>query len=491
MAKILTIEDEENLRFSIVRSLSRAGHDVAETARAADAWRLTRDVEFDLILTDVNLVGDNGVELVKKLRADGFEGAVIVMTAYGTVENAVEAMKLGADDYIQKPISLEELGLTIERVLEQRRVRSRLALYQRLEQRRSESRGVIGESEAWRETLSIADRFAEIPAAAAGASAARQLTTILLLGETGVGKGLLARYIHDQHENLKASHPDAAQTEAAPFVHVNCSALPPALVESELFGHEKGAFTDAKTAKAGLFELADGGTIFLDEIGEMPLELQAKLLLVLEEGSFRRVGGSKVRHVRARVIAATNQMLEKQIEAGRFRRDLFYRLSAFTIVIPPLRNRDQDIILLANSMLEQVSREYARPGVTFGDDAIKALKSHSWPGNVRELINVIQRAVMLCQGERISASDLGLNGGAAASPAVSEPAPQRNGHIVFDFQNGLHTVEEVEKELIRQALVKAEGNVSKAARLVGMNRSSFRYRIERCGLEDFAQEVSR
>ncbi len=495
MAKILTIEDEENLRFSIVRSLSRAGHDVAESDCATDAWRLTRDVEFDLILTDVNLDGDNGVELVKKLRAEGFEGAIIVMTAYGTVENAVEAMKLGADDYLQKPISLEELSIIIERALEQRRVRSRLALYQRLEQRRLESRGVIGQSEAWLETLTIADRFAEIPIAAPGASAARQLTTILLLGETGVGKGLLARYIHDRHERMKSKATNNTDNrDDTPFVHVNCSALPPALVESELFGHEKGAFTDAKTAKAGLFELAEGGTIFLDEIGEMPLELQAKLLLVLEEGSFRRVGGSKVRHVRARVIAATNQLLEKQIEAGRFRRDLFYRLSAFTIVIPPLRERDEDVVLLANSMLEQVAREYARPGATFGDEAAIALKNHAWPGNVRELINVIQRAVMLCHDEVITETDLGLGLRTPMPSVQTSPAAAKadaNGHIVFDFDRGLHTIDEVEKELIRQALVEAQGNVSKAARLVGMNRSSFRYRIERCGLEDFVQEVAR
>jgi two-component system, NtrC family, response regulator AtoC len=495
VAKILTIEDEENLRFSIVRSLSRAGHHVAEAASAADAWNLTRDTEFDLILTDVNLDGDNGVDLVKRLRADGYEGVIIVLTAYGTVENAVEAMKLGANDYLQKPISLEELQLIVTRALEQRRIRSRLALYERMEQHRSDSRRMIGESQAWLDTLNIAERFAEIPVAAAGDTAARQLTTILLLGETGVGKGLLAKHIHDHHEQLQSSErPGKSKAEAStPFVHVNCSALPPALVESELFGHERGAFTDAKTARAGLFELAEGGTIFLDEIGEMSLELQAKLLLVLEEGAFRRVGGSKVRHVRARVIAATNQELAQQIETGRFRRDLYYRLSAFTITIPTLRERDNDLVLLAESLLERVSQEFARPGLCFDKAALTALQSHYWPGNVRELINVIQRAVMLCADKTITTADLGLE--SIQSPSPSTPKLPTNGAVqsglIFDFQSGGHTLETVEQELIRQALVQAQGNISKAARLAGMNRSSFRYRIERSGLESFAEELAK
>lgn len=449
-------------------------------------------MEYDLVLTDVNLDGDNGVEIVRKLRADGYEGVIIVMTAYGTVENAVEAMKLGADDYLQKPISLEELTLIIDRALDQRRMRSRLALYQRMEKRRAQSKGVIGKSAAWRETLTLAERFAEIPIVTPGHSAARQLTTILLLGETGAGKGLLARYIHDHDEtksNQQTADPDAVDTP--PFVHVNCSALPPTLIESELFGHEKGAFTDAKTSKVGLFELAQGGTIFLDEIGEMPLELQAKLLLVLEEGVYRRVGGSKVRYVQARVIAATNQELRKQISAGRFRRDLYYRLSAFTIEIPPLRDRGQDALLLASAMLDQFTHEYGRSGQVFDDSAIEAIKNHAWPGNVRELINAVQRGVMLCRGDAITAADLGVSEDRAQSPI---PQPVDNvglGELVFDFQNGQHTVGGVEKELIRQALVEARGNVSQAARLVGMNRSSFRYRIERCGLEEFAQEIPR
>lgn len=500
MAKILTIEDEENLRFSIARRLKQAGHEVAEARTAEDAWHLTRETEFDLILTDMSLEGQDGVELTRRLREEGYEGVVIIMTAYGTVENAVKAMKLGADDYLQKPISLEELAILVERALEQRRVRSRLRLYERMERNRNQGEDLIGESPAWRETLAIAERFAEIPMTTGDrGDQARQLTTILLMGETGVGKGLLARRIH-QHAEKPGTEAgaDAKESrkgeESAPFVHVNCSALPASLVESELFGHEKGAFTDAKEARPGLFELADGGTIFLDEIGEMPLELQAKLLLVLEEGSFRRVGGSKIRRVRARVIAATNHDLERQVEQGRFRRDLYYRLGAFTIRIPPLRERDDDALLLAETMLERFAKELGRPGARLSDAARSAIRHHDWPGNVRELVNAIQRAVMLCRNDMIEPADMGLSFQASRKASAVEHAPGTagaDGDLKFDFDRGVHTIDEVEKTLIKQALERTGGNVSKAAKLVGMNRSSFRYRIERSGLEEYAQELTR
>ncbi len=484
MASILVIEDEENLRFSVARRLAKAGHDVMEASMQRDAWRLAQERDFDLILTDINLPDGSGVDLLARLRADGFEGAIVLITAYATVESAVDAMKKGADEYLQKPVSLEELAIVVERVLKTRRMRARLDLYERLERARESERAIVGESDCWREALSLTERFAD---ATAPPESSREISeaglpTILLIGETGSGKGLLARHIH---ERTRA----AGEDDEAPFIHVNCSALPAPLVESELFGHEKGAFTDARSARPGLFEMAEGGTIFLDEIAEMSADLQAKLLLVLEHGRYRRVGGTKERVMRARVAAATNQNLEKRVEEDRFRRDLFFRLNTFTIEIPPLRERGDDVMLLAEDLLRRFGRRHARPDLRLSGSARIALKRHAWPGNVRELMNVIQRAVMLAPEDEIKPADLGLS----ASAERKSPQPSTNasnGDLVFDFEGGVHNAEQVERTLITQALDYTKGNVSRAARLIGMNRSSFRYRLERFGLEEYVQQAA-
>ncbi len=485
MAKILTIEDEDNLRFSIRRTLARSGHTVSEAACLCDARALLETTAFDLILTDVILGSENGLDLVQSLRAEGNDAVIVVMTAFGTVESAVAAMKAGADDYLQKPLSLEELSLQVDRWLKHQRVARRASLYERLERVREENHDLVGESPAWRETVDVARRLAAIPLADDGVEGS--LPTTLLVGETGTGKGVLARFIH------AAATGEAARNNggAPPFVHVNCSALPAALVEGELFGHEKGAFTDAREARPGLFEMADGGTIFLDEISEMPLELQAKLLLVVEHGTFRRVGGTKERQVRARVIAASNQDLHERVDAGRFRRDLLYRLNTFTVTIPPLRERGGDARLLAETMLERMGRRYGRTDMAFSDAALAAIESHSWPGNVRELVNAVQRAAMLAPGRVVEPADLALTA-ARSVPAVSvRPAPPSNGTLRFDFESGEHTAEAVERMLIMQALEETRGNVSRAAKLIGMQRSSFRYRIERYRLEEFVTEVAK
>ncbi|MEQ8850689.1 MAG: sigma-54 dependent transcriptional regulator [Phycisphaerales bacterium] len=483
MAKILTIEDEENLRFSICRSLRKAGHSVHEADRAEDAWRLSRENDFDVILTDVNLAGDeSGVDLLKRLRGDDFDGAVILITAYGDVEKAVDAMRHGADDYLQKPVGLEELGLIIDREIEHRRTRNRLQAYERIEAARDRASDLIGENPTWREMITLAERLSEMPLPGADGGARDQPPpAILILGETGAGKGVVARHIH-RTASAKLGDPNA------PFIHVNCAALPAPLVESELFGHERGAFTDAKASRAGLFEMAEGGTIFLDEIGDMPADLQAKILLVVERGAFRRVGGARDRRANVRLVAATNQDLAKAVEDGSFRRDLYYRLNAFTLPIPPLRDRPEDILPIAEGMLDRFGRQFGRPGRVFGPAAIGAMKRHNWPGNVRELINVVQRAVMLGDEREISPKDIGLNG--VASRKAAAPAPDANGRLIFDFEHHTYTAEEVERELIIQALERARGNVSRAARLIGMNRSSLRYRIERAGLEDLVREMA-
>ncbi len=487
MAKILVIEDEENIRFSVCKALSKRGHEVEEAGTLGDGLDAAQRLAFDLVLTDLHLPDGDGTTVVERLRGDGFDGAIVVMTAYGTIESAVQAMKLGADDYLQKPVSLEELVILADRMLEQRAMKRRLRL---LERQASASKALdrpLGESGVWTKTLELAERVARLPTPTLEESGGdggntvgggSSLPTVLLVGETGSGKGVLARHIH------RAACEDP---EKEPFVHVNCSSLPATLVESELFGHEKGAFTDARTAREGLVEMADGGTLFLDEIGDMPLEMQAKILLFLEHGRFRRVGGTRERSARCRVIAATNHDLETEAGEGEFRSDLLYRLNAFTVEVPPLRERGGDALLIAGEMLARFRREYGLGEIELSPEAERAIRTHAWPGNVRELINAMQRAAMLCEGESVRPGDLSLRGAAGTARPI---ATGGNGALHFDFEHGIHRAEDVERELMVQALEASRGNVSKAARLIGMQRSSFRYRVERYGLEEKIREMA-
>ena len=473
MSHILIVEDEENLRFSIARSLARAGHKVAEAGNVREAKQVFANAPVDVLVTDVNLDGDDGIELVRTLRSDGFDGPIIVITAFGSIDNAVTAMKEGADEYLQKPISLEALSVIINRALKRRRQAGRLAAFQRLQRQQTRGQQLLGQHESWLKCLETARKVASLSSTIMDQG---ELATVLITGETGVGKGELARFMHEN-----CGEPEA------PFVHLNCAALPASLIESELFGHEKGAFTDAKQMRRGFFEMADGGTVFLDEIGEMPIELQAKLLSIVERGVFRRIGGVKEHQVKVRVIAASNQDLLVLAEKGKFRRDLFYRLSTVTINIPPLRDRGNDVIVIAETMLTQLGRKLGRGKMELGTAAQKALMSHTWPGNVRELQNALHRAVMLSDRDILEPADLGLRFQARRQ---SDTAEQSNNSLQFDFESGVHTVEEVEKTLIIQALKRTQGNVSQAARLIGMNRSSLRYRIERYHLEETVMELA-
>lgn len=483
MANILLIEDDETLRFTISRALVKAGHALSDVASLPEARTAFAQGSFDLVLTDVNLGAESGIDFVEQLREQGYQGGIVVMTAFATVDDAVRAMKLGADDYLAKPVRLEELLLITDRLLEQQRNSRHLRLFQRLRQVDQVRDRPVGESPAWVKTIEFAERLAKIPVVNRtedlGSASGGAVTTVLITGETGTGKGVLAKHLHH-------SSPDPKQ----PFVHVNCTALPATLIEGELFGHEKGAFTDAKEAREGLFEMADGGTIFLDEIGDLPLELQAKLLSVLEGGKIRRVGSAKERTIRVRVLAATNRDLERCVAEGTFREDLLYRINAFTIELPSLRDRGQDAVLIAQTLTDRLRREYGMGEIRLSESSRRVIASHRWPGNVRELFNVVQRAAMLCEGDEITPHDLAIR----AMP-VSDRATQQNeppampGELIFDFEHGPHSAEEVERLLMLQALSHTRGNVSRAARLIGMQRSSFRYRIERYGIEEQVREI--
>ncbi len=480
MANILLIEDDETLRFTIARALKKAAYEVVDVASLPEARNAFAAGNFDLVLTDVNLGAESGIDFVEELRGLGYQGGVVVMTAFATVDDAVRAMKLGADDYLAKPVRLEELMIITQRLLEQQRDSRHLRLYQRMRQVDHARERPIGQSPAWLKTIELAERLAKIPVVNRtedlGSASGGAVTTVLITGETGSGKGVLAKHLHQSSDDPKQ-----------PFVHVNCTALPGTLIEGELFGHEKGAFTDAKEAREGLFEMADGGTIFLDEIGDLPLELQAKLLTVLEEGKIRRVGSAKERTIRVRVLAATNRDLEQCVADGTFREDLLYRINAFMIRLPNLRDRGDDVVLIAQNLTDRLRREYGMAPIRLSDASRRVIGSHQWPGNVRELFNVIQRAAMLCEGEEITPADLAIRASAAGGDqSVASSMP---GELLFDFENGPHSAEEVERLLMLQALAHTRGNVSKAARLIGMQRSSFRYRIERYGIEEQIREI--
>ncbi len=483
MASILLIEDDETLRFAVARALIKEGSKVDSVESVEQAREHMESDSYELVITDVHLGEESGIDYIHELRESGYGGGILVMTAFATVDDAVRAMKLGADDYLSKPVRLEELILVTRRLIEQYRQSKQLRLYRRLNRAGQHKKRPIGDSESWRRMLEFAERLAQIPivnrVADLGSESGGAITTILIVGETGAGKGVLAQHIH-------ASGSDSDQ----PFVHVNCTALPATLIEGELFGHEKGAFTDAKEAREGLFEMADGGTIFLDEIGDLPLELQGKLLTVLEQGRIRRVGSSKERTIRVRVLAATNRDLSQKVKEGSFREDLLFRINAFVVSIPSLRQREDDAVLIARHLLDRLRKEYGQTPVELSPQAVHAIRTHDWPGNVRELFNMIQRAAMLCDGHKIEPYDLGFQEPCIALEPGTEQLPSFAGELRFDFNHGIHSAAGVEKQLMVQALEYTQGNVSKAARLIGMQRSSFRYRIERYGIEEIVQEIA-
>ena len=459
--QILLIEDEALFARSVGRRLERAGFAVGHAASLREGVDLADVMQPDLILLDLRLPDGDGLSVLPQLSRDR-EGApvpVIVLTAFGEVEDAVAAMKQGAADYLKKPIDLDELMLVVEGVLANVGLRDRLDFSKERDSRVSEGVVFIGESHP---ILELKQRIQFI-AQLSGPGVTPP--SVLIQGETGAGKDVVARLLHQVSTN-----------GAAPFVHVDCAALPRDLIEAELFGHEKGAFTGATRARAGLIEAAEEGTLFLDEIGELPLDLQGKLLAVIERRKVRRVGSVRERPVAARLISASNRNLLKMSDEGSFRSDLYYRLNVLSIALPPLREREQDVMLLAQHYANVTARRYGLTVPGFTPEAANAMRGYAWPGNVRELRNLIERAVLLSEGQRISAQALALPGRlqkAGREDDQKTALPQA--HLPLEEM----TLAEAECWLIQQALDTAGGNVSEAARKLGVTRMTLRYRMQK------------
>ncbi|MBI4564204.1 MAG: sigma-54-dependent Fis family transcriptional regulator [Planctomycetes bacterium] len=448
---ILVVDDEKLIRWSLHERLKREGYTVTEAQDGRSATAALDAASPDLVLLDLRLPDTDGLEVLKAIQARAPELPVILITAYSTVDSAVEAMKRGAYDYVSKPFNMDELVISVKRALETSSLR-REARDRALEQKaRYGVHALVGASESIREVADLVRKVAHSGA-----------TTVLLRGESGTGKDLVARALH--YESPRA---DRA------FMNITCTALPDTLLESELFGHEKGSFTDAKAQKKGLFELADGGTIFLDEIGDMSPSLQAKVLRALEEKAFRRIGGTQDLRVDVRVVAATNRDLEALIQEKRFREDLYYRLNVIAIELPALRRRPEDIPLLARHFVAYFAREFRKEIRGIAPDAIEKLQFHDWPGNVRELRNAIERAVLLSSGAILEAGDFALGRG----PATDEAGPR----WLKIPPEGVN-LEDVERDLVIQALERSHGNQTKAGELLRMTRDQIHYRMQKFGL---------
>jgi DNA-binding NtrC family response regulator len=454
MPTLLIIEDEAKMRRLLELNLSEDGFTVYTAADAEAGLNTLRQEKIDLVVTDLKLPGMNGLELLQAVKRTNATIPVVVMTAYGTVETAVEAMKAGASDYLLKPFALEEMKLILRKELDFHRLREENRSLREALGERYRFQNIVARSPKMQEVLATVERVAPTH------------STVLLGGESGVGKDLIARAIHEH-----------SRRAAGPFIKINCTAIPENLLESELFGYERGAFTGANTSKPGRFELADKGTIFLDEIGDVPGSIQVKLLHVLQDRQFERLGGTKTLKVDVRVIAATNQDLRAALEQGTFRQDLYYRLNVVPISIPPLRERKEEIPYLVDYFIARFARESDKPLTGITPAALKLLADFHWPGNVRELENIIERATALSTGTVIDVADIRLD----ISPPSLSTAPA--GELTPFPPEGM-TLEQFEDEIIREALRRAGGNKSQAARLLGLSRNALRYRLSKLGVPD-------
>ncbi|RMG74051.1 MAG: sigma-54-dependent Fis family transcriptional regulator [Nitrospirae bacterium] len=443
---VLVIEDEKIMRITIEDALKAKGYSVKSFEKGLEGVQAYSEEPFDIVLTDVRLPDINGMEVLKKIKEIDNSCMVILMTAFGTIKDAVEAMKLGAFDYITKPFSLDELALIINRAAEVKDLQD-----ENLRLKKAVSRcycypNIIGESDAMKDVFRMIDRLAQSD------------STVLILGESGTGKELVASTIHYQ-----------GKRKDGPFVVVNCGALPENLIESELFGYEKGAFTGATRRKPGRFELANGGTLFLDEVGELPPAVQVKLLRVLQDGTFERLGGTESIKVDVRVIAATNRDLETEVKEGNFREDLYYRLAVIPLTLPPLRERREDIPLLIEHFLQRYNSRLGKQ-VSFSKDAVSALMEYHFPGNVRELENIVERMVTLCEGDRVTREDLPSH------------LFKKGAHEELELQPLTKVAQEAEKQYIVRVLRQTGGNRSRAASVLGISRKTLWEKMRQYGI---------
>jgi len=456
--RVFLLDDDELISSMLSRSLTKEGYDVRSETTTDDIINKISSWCPDLVLLDIHLDEEKtGLDILEEIRREGVPGEVVMLTADDSAESAITAMKLGAADYLTKPFNMAEVQLVIEKVIEKGRLREEVNYLRKARTAGLEDR-MIGASPAMTELRERAEKLSEA-----------QVRIVLITGESGTGKEVMARFIHNRiHANRGG--------EYAPLIAVNCTAVPEQLFESELFGHVRGAFTDAKSDKKGMFELANGGTILLDEIGDLEINLQSKLLRVLEERAVRRLGGKTDLPIDVRVIVTTNTRLEEAVESGRFRRDLFFRLNTFPLHIPPLRERREDIPLLARHFLTMFAQTYLKKAIKgFSPEAEKILCAHDWEGNCRELKNVIERIVVLENVETIVPDHLPV-------ALTNRPFVERRRSHGFILPEEGICLEKLERDLIEQALKRADNNQSKAARLLDVSYDSLRYRIKKFGL---------
>lgn len=463
---VLIVDDERTLARAIKAFLTEAGYEAEVAGDAEQALAMLETLRPDVVFSDMRLPGLNGIELLRRIREFDPAISVVIMTAHGTIEGAVEAVKLGAFDYLKKPVDLEELKLLADRARETSLLKQELSYHRRQAARDIPMAGVIGRSPALRAVLDQARQIATLD----------ETPPVLISGETGTGKGLVARTIH------------AASARASkPFIEVNCTAIPGTLMESELFGHERGAFTDARESRMGLFEAAEGGFLFLDEVGDIELGLQGKLLKAVEERNVRRVGGNRDRRIDVRILAATNRDLERAAHQDLFRRDLYFRLAVIILHLPPLRERGEDVVLLAEEFLTRFSAKYGKEVGRLDSRAHELLLGYPWPGNVRELSHVIERAVLWNRGGALDLEYLAFarqaNGDRAAPGEPPTDATSTSPGEISAPRPQLGTdLEQWEKSLILQALRESGGNQTRAAARLGITRDTLRYRLKKHGL---------
>ncbi len=472
-AKILVADDEQNLRRVLTALLRREGHEVVQAASGLEA--IEKLAEVDVVITDLRMPGADGMEVLRTASAKYPHVPVIMITAYGSVGQAVEAIKAGAFDYIEKPFEQDSIRVIVDKAIGQaaaNRLAPQPTLYSTPDPESRGKYGLVGNSVEMQSIFAVIERVADTP------------STVLITGESGTGKELVAKALHE-HSSRKND----------PFIKINCAAIPKTLMESELFGYEKGAFTGAVSSKPGRFELADGGTLFLDEIGEIPVEMQVKLLRAIQESEFERVGGLKTIKVDVRLITATNRDLEQEVGRGNFREDLFYRLNVVPLQIPPLRRRQGDIPMLVTHIIKKFNERLKKAITGVSDEALATLESHGWPGNIRELENVLERTILFTKGERIERADLQLVSSGADPSNQSQPmlsgtvADDLDGDDATELSGSLKEAvraetARVERELIVKALEETGGNVTQAARLLKISRKSLQMKMKEFGLRD-------